>query len=689
MQFQNTLSTLKDLQTLPEDETRTIMKNNPELISNVRKTLVGLEAIEILDMSSKEMTAGLNVRNIGMASKSPETFKSTLRPSPDPKLPKWRPAVLPPDEDKRLEILRTLEILDTKAEQTFDGLLWLATTICGTEMGAVSLVDEHRQYFKAQRGLGCSETSRDVAFCSHTILQSDKLMYIEDAKQDIRFSDNPLVTSGPNIRFYAGVPMNIDEHNVGTLCVISAEAKRLSEKQKMSLAQLASLCRDQLLLRRKNMHLKHLVTELDTARMKALKCAEDRVKFLANMTHELRTPLNAIIGFAELIRDEQTQIPEGQKECIESIEFGARVLAKTVNSVLDFTKIDSGKWKLDLCEVDFPKILKSLSNLQGSVANSKKVKLKTTIDPTLHRNVKIDKTKTTQILNNLLSNAIKFTPPGKMVELTVDRYSSNKPLKFPDTTVVGGVFKATKGDREMTNHYVSLTVQDQGVGIAPEKLGKIFESFEQENNSTARMHGGTGLGLSIVKGIVRLCNGRIYLSSNKGGKDSGSRFSIVIPYTVTRNVEEKKVRKLSFKIPNNYKLVFAEDNKLSQKLIHRFLRKNGLSCTMCDNGKILVDQVRKILETQKKVIPIIFSDLWMPVMTGKEALVQLRILGQKYNKKLLVVALTASPESVIEDNSGFDFVLGKPMKFEKLISIVEQITERNTKQGPGSGVPYE
>jgi diguanylate cyclase (GGDEF)-like protein/PAS domain S-box-containing protein len=148
-------------------------------------------------------------------------------------------AVLPPDEVERLNILRSYEILDSESEEAFDAMVQLASYICQTPIAVISLVDESRQWFKAAVGLDVKETSRDVSFCAHTILQ-DGAMVVADARFDERFSDNPLVLSSPGIRFYAGIPLTTSAgYRLGTLCVIDKVPRELSATQLGAIKTLA------------------------------------------------------------------------------------------------------------------------------------------------------------------------------------------------------------------------------------------------------------------------------------------------------------------------------------------------------------------------------------------------------------------------------------------------------------------
>lgn len=139
-------------------------------------------------------------------------------------------AALPPDEDERLKALYAYNILDTPAEQAYDDIVQLASLICGTPIAVMTLIDKDRQWFKSIVGLDAKETPREVAFCSHAILNPAQVLVVPDATQDKRFSDNPLVTGEPGIRFYAGSPLLSHEgHPLGVLCVIDRKPMILSD----------------------------------------------------------------------------------------------------------------------------------------------------------------------------------------------------------------------------------------------------------------------------------------------------------------------------------------------------------------------------------------------------------------------------------------------------------------------------
>jgi len=167
----------------------------------------------------------------------------------------------PANEEARIAALEKYAILDTDPEQSFDDLTLLASFVCKAPIALISLIDEDRQWFKSRVGMDASETSRDVAFCSTAILQSE-IFVVPDALADDRFRDNPLVVSDPHIRFYAGAPLiNEDGHALGTLCVVDQAPRELAPEQREALKALSRLVLGQLEFRRNLILLKEALTD--------------------------------------------------------------------------------------------------------------------------------------------------------------------------------------------------------------------------------------------------------------------------------------------------------------------------------------------------------------------------------------------------------------------------------------------
>lgn len=172
-------------------------------------------------------------------------------------------APIPKNEQRRLEVVWQYELLDTPPEEVFDELTQLAALICEAPISLISLVDEKRQWFKSKVGISASETSRDISFCAHAMLQTN-LFIVPDALKDKRFKNNPLVTSDPFIRFYAGAPLiTPDGHALGSLCVIDKVPRDLHEDQQKALRLLARHVVSLLELRRRALELKKISADRD------------------------------------------------------------------------------------------------------------------------------------------------------------------------------------------------------------------------------------------------------------------------------------------------------------------------------------------------------------------------------------------------------------------------------------------
>ena len=192
---------------------------------------------------------------------------------------------IPKNETKRLKVLWQYDILDTVPEEVFDELAELASHICEAPIGLITLVDEKRQWFKARVGTSVRETTRDISFCAHAILQ-DELFIVSDASKDPRFKNNPLVVGQPKIRFYAGAPLKSpDGYALGTLCVVDSKPRILREEQKKSLRILARHVETQLELRR---HAKELSEARKLGDRQHAELARAQVE-IANLREKLAT----------------------------------------------------------------------------------------------------------------------------------------------------------------------------------------------------------------------------------------------------------------------------------------------------------------------------------------------------------------------------------------------------------------
>lgn len=242
-------------------------------------------------------------------------------------------------------------------------------------------------------------------------------------------------------------------------------------------------------------------------------------EFLANMSHELRTPLNAIIGFSEVLRDGLVgNLSEQQQEYARDIFDSGKHLLSLIRDILDLSKIEAGKMELELEPTEIASLIEGGLVMLRERALTHNIQLRMEAEP-LGR-IQADQRKTKQILFNLLSNAVKFTPPDGRVTVSLKRV---RPGQERGVEVVRPRSPVNRPAPE----YVELAVSDQGIGINPDDLGRMFEPFVQIDSSLARKYEGTGLGLALVKKLVELHGGGMWVDSALG---RGAAFVVWLPY---------------------------------------------------------------------------------------------------------------------------------------------------------------
>ncbi|WP_100658089.1 response regulator [Alteromonas flava] len=339
---------------------------------------------------------------------------------------------------------------------------------------------------------------------------------------------------------------------------------------------------------------------LTTALKMAEVASEAKSKFLANMSHEIRTPMNGIIGSCENLLTEDLSKPLERK--IKVIAESAQNLLLILDSVLDWSKIESGEMQIRVYPFDVVATTRNACELHSEAALKKGIRLSCEISEEVPPLVQGDSGKYAQILNNLLNNAIKFTHIGK-VSLT---------LKYNR-----GVLR--------------LLVRDTGVGIANEDLQSIFDEFVQTDFTAARQYGGTGLGLAITKQMIELMSGNIAVNSTPG---EGTVFSISIPMAEA-NSDNKPAAVGLPKLPAGLRILIAEDNAVNAEILTDMLSKEGVKVVSARNGK------EALAAVEAYRFDAILMDCQMPEMNGYEATEAIRRLDND-KANTLVIAITAN-----------------------------------------------
>jgi len=391
----------------------------------------------------------------------------------------------PSNENDRLKELRRLNILDSEQEKDFNELVELASIICGVPISLVTLVDTDRQWFKAKKGLAADSTHRDVSFCGHAI-NEDGIFIVENAVADKRFYDNPLVTGDPNIRFYAGMPIkSVNGSNLGTLCVIDSQPKKLSEAQIEALQILGGQVSKLIELRDKKQQL-----EEKNEKLESLNQLNNRITSI--ISHDLRGPINSLRAYLNSNYIDQNS-PEDLAQLFPLIKNNLNSLNELVENLLDWSK-STGDVNFTVVKVK-TLVLEVCSLFEGN-AIDKNINLHIEIDDDIK--VKADQAMLKFTMRNLINNAIKFTENGK---ITVDFEKTN-------------------------DNQVIIKVTDTGIGIPNDLLERIKMEDKKVTTKGTKNEKGTGLGLQLIREFLSIHKTELKIESEE---NKGSTFSFVLP----------------------------------------------------------------------------------------------------------------------------------------------------------------
>jgi PAS domain S-box-containing protein len=405
----------------------------------------------------------------------------------------------------------------------------------------------------------------------------------------------------------------------------------------------------ELALRESEARLRQNHDELSVANRELEKAARLKDEFLASMSHELRTPLTGILGLSEALQlNTYGELSERQLKALRNIENSGRHLLELINDILDLSKIEAGKFDLQIEACSLAEICQASLQLTKGLAQQKQQLVSFSLDPASII-VRADARRLKQMLVNLLSNAVKFTPAGGSLGLEV---------------------LANEADER-----VRLTVWDKGIGIQTEDLPKLFKSFVQLDSSLARQHAGTGLGLSLVQKMAELQGGSVEVESTPG---EGSRFTIVLPWTGheqespgVRRGKTGPLRHLSLvggeKQPPL--IVLADDNENTLEMLTDFLEARQYRVISTRSG-------HELLKRAPELHPdLMLVDIQMPGMDGLETIRRLRAHPDARLAQTPLVAITALAMPGDRErclNAGANTYLSKPLKLVQLISLVDE-----------------
>ena len=398
----------------------------------------------------------------------------------------------PTSEAQRLAALERYDILDTPPEATFDRVVDIVAAVFDVPCAMITLVDRERCWYKAERGMGASEFSRADNMCD-VVIRQDGVFVISDTHEAPSDLVRPLTQRG--LRFYIGTPLRTEDGiKIGTLCAVGPLPRRVTDHERLILANLAEIVMDELELRLTARKMTRADEALHTLNEQLETVSRNKSAFLASMSHELRTPLNGILGASELLAQGLFgALNAKQQEYVGDIHQSGAHLLGLIEEILDLSRIEAGQMFLHREPLDVGALMEGCAAVVRGLATSRSLEFRVVppVEPIL---LHADERRLRQVACNLLSNALKFTPPYGRVS-----------------------FEAWRAADE-----VVLAVQDTGPGIPREFHERIFEQFFRIPGD----HEGTGLGLPLARRLVELQGGRIWLESEVG---SGSRFFFALP----------------------------------------------------------------------------------------------------------------------------------------------------------------
>ena len=369
-------------------------------------------------------------------------------------------------------------------------------------------------------------------------------------------------------------------------------------------------------------------------------------EFLSRMSHEIRTPMNGIIGMTEIAL-QKNQGQERIMDCLQKIQSSSNYLLSLINDILDMSKIESGKMKLEPFNFSMRENLDTIKELIRPQAEAKNISFVQDIRLD-HSFFVADGVRISQVLINLLGNAVKFTPAGGRVTLWVEESQSSQG-------------EGQEGGKSL----VSFAVSDTGVGIVKEDQERVFRSFEQASGRNPSKYQGTGLGLSISSSLIQMMGSSIRLDSEPG---KGSRFSFSIWLDHGEDTEKKEMQdEISFE---GYHILVVEDNEINSEIARCLLEERGFQVDCAYDGAQAVERIR---DTAPGTYDVILMDIMMPVMDGLDATRAIRAMERPDCHSIPIVAMSAN---AFDDDlkksveCGMNGHLSKPVQVNKLYQML-------------------
>jgi PAS domain S-box-containing protein len=401
---------------------------------------------------------------------------------------------------------------------------------------------------------------------------------------------------------------------------------------------------------------KKVEEELARAKEMAQKANLAKSRFLANVSHELRTPMSTILGMTQLALGEE--ISATVRDYLETIKQSGESLLELLNDLLDFSRIEEGKVKLESAAFSLRRVLSQIMKSMSVRALEKRLELTQRVPDDVPDDLVGDPFRLRQVLVNLVGNAVKFTHEGRVGVSVQTQLQTARDVRL------------------------QFVVADTGIGIPPQDQERIFAPFTQADASTTRSYGGSGLGLAISADLVKLMGGTIWLES-RPGHGSTFYFTVGLKRAAAGAVAGAEVRfdaaheLLASPSARQLRILVAEDVPPNQKLVAAILRKRGHMVTLANDGHEAVEAAAH------DHFDVILLDVQMPVVDGFQAAAAIRAMASEGRRPPLVAMTAYAMKDDVKRciTAGFDDYLGKPFKAEELIQTVERLADQPAAAG--------